>query len=523
VSGLRKWSRPALPVLVWLAVFGISLFRVHFLNDHFDRISRGRQILAHGDVPFADFRDPGYFLTLYVSAAAQAATGGGLLGEALVSSGAIATASALTFVLAQSASGSWIVALAAAALTVAVAPRYYDYDKALFYTLGLALCWRFVDSPTRGRLAAAGLTTGVAALFRYDNGLFLFVASVAAIVVRLFATPSRLVPALAMYIAGVTAVVLPAMVFIQSTAGVPEAARQIVAYARREGARSELFGMPKLSWDVTSLVFVFVVTTIPTALVVLGLRARRTVSPLTFSAAKIVAAAILAGCVSVFILREPLMARLGAAVPLGVVLAAWLIGCWLRPAYRPLTSVGYVAAVVLVLMAVAWPAVRFRRVRSAAVRLAAVSEQGSAIPRSYLPESGALGGLSAYLHACTPPDARVLVTWFAPEVFFFAERGFAGGMAVFLGNHWSSDADQRRTVEQLASQQVPLVVMQSASAAEMRLTFPRIATYLDETFRPAGASSFDDPRVGADGYQVLIRKDLGNPPADTTWGLPCPK
>ena len=516
------WPRPALPLLVWLAVFGISLFRVHFLNDHFDRISRGRQILAHGDVPFADFRDPGYFLTLYVSAAAQAATGGGLLGEALVSSGAIATASALTFVLAQSASGSWIVALAAAALTVVVAPRYYDYDKALFYTLGVALCWRFVDSPTHGRLAAAGFATGVAALFRYDNGLFLFVASVAAIFVRLFATPSRLVPALAMYIAAMTAAVLPAMLFIQSTAGLLEAARQIVAYARREGVRSELFSLPRLSWDVTSLVYVFVVVMIPAALVVLGVRARRTVSPLTFSSAKIVAAVLLTVCVSVFILREPLMARLGAAVPLGAVLAAWVIGCW-RPASRPLTSVGYAAAAVLIVMMVAWPAVRFRRVRSAAIRLAAVTEPGSAIPRAYLPESGALGGLSAYLHACTPADGRVLVTWFAPEVFFFAERGFAGGMAVFLGNHWSSDADQRRTVEQLASQQVPLVIMQSASAGEMRATFPRVATYLDETFRPAGASSFDDPRVGADGYRVLIRKDLGNPPADTRWGLPCPR
>jgi hypothetical protein len=517
------WPRPALPLLVWLAVFGVSLFRVHFLNDHFDRISRGRQILAYGDTPFADFRDPGYFLTLYVSAAAQAATGGGLLGEALVSSGAIATASALTFVLAESASGSWLIGLAAAMLTVTVAPRYYDYDKALFYTLGLACCWRFVDSPARDRLAAAGFVTGVAALFRYDNGLFLFVASVAAIAVRLFRTRPRLLPTLGMYVAGLTAAVLPAMLFIQATAGLPEAARQIVAYARREGARSELFSLPRLSWDVTSVVYLFVVAMIPAALVLLWLRARRAAGPLAFPEAKILAAVVLAACVSVFILREPLMARLGAAVPVGAVLAAWSIGGWRRPTSRALTSAGYVAAAALVLMAVAWPAVRFRRVRSAAVRLAAVADTGSAISRSYLPEGGALGGLSAYLHACTPADARVLVTWFAPEVFFFSERGFAGGMAVFLGNHWSSDDDQRRTVERLASQQVPLVILQSASAAEVRAIFPRLATYLDETFRPAGSGSFDDPRVGADGYLVLIRKDLGNPPADPRWGLPCPR
>ena len=31
----------------------------------------------------------------------------------------------------------------AAIFTVIVAPRYYDYDKALFYTVGLALAWRY--------------------------------------------------------------------------------------------------------------------------------------------------------------------------------------------------------------------------------------------------------------------------------------------------------------------------------------------------------------------------------------------
>src|SRR5262245_35960427 len=89
-TGARgRWKWLVAAAAVWLAMFSLLLLRISFLNDHFDRISRGRQILVHGDVPFADFRDPGYFLTLYVSAAAQWLTGGGLLGDAVVASAAI--------------------------------------------------------------------------------------------------------------------------------------------------------------------------------------------------------------------------------------------------------------------------------------------------------------------------------------------------------------------------------------------------------------------------------------------------
>jgi hypothetical protein len=81
-----RWRKLTLAALVFFAVAGWALINISFLNDHFDRLSRARQIVAYGDHPFADFRDPGYFLSLYVSAAAQAVTGGSLLGEALLTS-----------------------------------------------------------------------------------------------------------------------------------------------------------------------------------------------------------------------------------------------------------------------------------------------------------------------------------------------------------------------------------------------------------------------------------------------------
>jgi hypothetical protein len=136
------------------------------------------------------------------------------------------------------------------------------------------------------------------------------------------------------------------------------------------------------------------------------------------------------------------------------------------------------------------------------------SELRDSPPRTdYFPDEAALSGLAEYVRACTLPDSRVLLTWFAPEVYFFAGRGFAGGMTVFLGSHWSSGDDQRRTIEQLQSQSVPLVIVQTESEESFRSNFPLVAAYVDRTYRVAATTSFGDRRAGDAGYRVLIKAD----------------
>jgi hypothetical protein len=515
-------SRWILAGVLWLASFGLLLLRVAFLNDHFDRISRGRQIAAFGEHPFAGFRDPGYFLTLYASAAAQAISGGGLLGEALMTSAAIAGAAALTFWLAEAASGSRAIAVVAASLTLIVPPRYYDYDKVFFYMAGLAACWHWIDVPSRPRLAAAGVVTAVAGLFRYDNGLYLVAATLVAIVVRRRGSPSQCAADAATYLAAVGLTLTPALIFIHRSASLPEAARQIATYAAREGERSGLFKLPQLAGDLTSVVYVAIVGIVVAAVVLAGVRQRTAGGSLQFAAAKILAAATLLLCVIIFVLREPLGARLGAAVPVAAVIGAWIVGPR-RTAIAVLAGTACAAALAYGLTT------RGTRVFTAPARLvgrlAAVTSElrQTPVPIAYLPDQGALAGMAAYLRACTPPHARVLVTWFAPEVFFVSGRGFAGGMVVFLGDHWSSEQDQRRTIEQLGAQAVPLAIIQGESSEGFRATFPLVAAYLDAEYRAAGSTSFGDPRVGSDGYHVFIKRDLGDTATDARWRLPCPR
>ena len=122
-----------------------------------------------------------------------------------------------------------------------------------------------------------------------------------------------------------------------------------------------------------------------------------------------------------------------------------------------------------------------------------------------------------YVRACTPPGSRVLVSGFVPQLYFFAERGFAGGMPVFFGDHWSTVQDQEQTIEQLRREFVPLAIVDSGFFFDLRPggRFSRFGV------RTSWFSSFGNPRAPAGGYQVLLRRGVGSMPVDRRWGLLC--
>jgi len=169
--------------LVWLGAFWFSLVTLVFLNDHFGRISPARQIAIYGELPFRDYFDPGYFLTELATAALIPLLGDNLIREVLLTTTFIATGTLLVFLLARRLTGSVVVSIASAVMALLLLPRAYDYDKVLFYPLGLMLCWRYVDRPVAARLWACAAGLVVAALFRYDNGVFLGAAMAVTIVV----------------------------------------------------------------------------------------------------------------------------------------------------------------------------------------------------------------------------------------------------------------------------------------------------------------------------------------------------
>jgi 4-amino-4-deoxy-L-arabinose transferase-like glycosyltransferase len=178
-----RLPRLAFILVFWLGALTVSVSTYNIINDHFDRISRARQIARYGELPFRDFFDPGYFMTEFTSAGLQLLLGDSLLGEMLLNTVFIATGATLVFVVARRVSDSDLGGLAAALLALFAMPRAYDFDKVLFYPLGIFLCWRYVDRPGARRALelAAGITIG--ALFRYDTGIYTGLAAVVTMLV----------------------------------------------------------------------------------------------------------------------------------------------------------------------------------------------------------------------------------------------------------------------------------------------------------------------------------------------------
>ena len=144
------------------------------------------------------------------------------------------------------------------------------------------------------------------------------------------------------------------------------------------------------------------------------------------------------------------------------------------------------------------------------------------------PGSTGLRALTRYVLDCTAPSDRVLVTWLEPGVFYYAERGFAGGQ-VSLHRYKNSDAtgetgwhsspaDQRLTVERMLRQSVPVILGRRDMDEEFRQGFPLIYDYVRTRYRLAAESTFRDVQAG---FLVFVDSSL-EPYADhPDLGLPC--
>ena len=108
-------------------------------------------------------------------------------------------------------------------------------------------------------------------------------------------------------------------------------------------------------------------------------------------------------------------------------------------------------------------------------------------------------GLERYLHECTRPDDRILVTFFHPQLYVYAERGFAGGQWRYFSFH-NSPKEQSATMQKLARERVPVAIVRRSEWEGFRAEWGPLASYVEsryrqvETYRPEG----DDIEVWVD-------------------------
>src|SRR5205814_5821677 len=90
------------------------------------------------------------------------------------------------------------------------------------------------------------LTLVAAALYRYDNGVWLGLSALAGVSVLSWRDPRKSLGLVLPLVLSITALSVPALIFIETHGGVRNAADQVLAYAIREADRTRITSLPRL-------------------------------------------------------------------------------------------------------------------------------------------------------------------------------------------------------------------------------------------------------------------------------------
>lgn len=536
-------------------------------DDHFFYVVRGWQILF-GELPVRDFLDHGAPLHYYIAAAVQILFGRGTLSELAFSTTMLAAGAAATFLLATRASGSIAAGLAAAAVQVLLAPRFYNYPKIVVYAAAIPALWWFADRPSWGSRAVIAIVTVIAFLFRHDHGVYVAVATAALLVVSVEIPWRERLRQAIVYGALVIALVAPYLVFIQMNGGIGAYLRDAVAWTKRDRDREPLAwpGLSDQSGEMSSgelqgsLVFHTVAVVranrvawlyyaeLALPLVALGLLA---VSRDGFRPAwpravpKLSTVAVLGITLNAGFLRSPLEARLADPSVPHAVLLAWLLAAvgrllWSRASLRESirrwavpVRVGACLAILLLWLVVGVSVTADLRHRLETTSLTTIDDAleraavvADVVRREWQLETWMapadrpdLVTLSLYLATCTRPQDRIFVQPYMPQVLALARRGFAAGHADLRPGYFDAPEVQQVAVSRMMRQSVPVVLLSAGKdLADFRAGYPVVAAYFDEWYKVSGVRIFDERY----GVTLLTRKESPPAPLFEPLQWPCP-
>lgn len=96
------------------------------------------------------------------------------------------------------------------------------------------------------------------------------------------------------------------------------------------------------------------------------------------------------------------------------------------------------------------------------------------------------------------------MTFFAPELYVYAARGFAGGQWMYLAAFHNSPKQQSETLQKLAREHVPVAILRRSEWESFRAQWGQLVSYVEsryrrvETYRPEG----DDVEVWVDRSRI---------------------
>jgi hypothetical protein len=200
------------------------------------------------------------------------------------------------------------------------------------------------------------------------------------------------------------------------------------------------------------------------------------------------------------VLRHPIDSRLPDIGALLAIMGGWVIA---ESARRGVVSAATATTIVAVCLVNVWilgdVGARIKDTRVAdgpgamERTLEGVKQAGTAWPWERFWPAGELPVAVRYLNACTTRDDAVLLTWAAPEYYFFSRRRFGAGHALFLPpDAFTTEHDQERMLAQIRRERIPVVLINETRREEFAKAYPAVEHYVADQYMPAGQFDIRD-------------------------------
>ena len=513
-------------------LFRLALFH-DLSNDHYMHMAWAQQLLF-GQLPGRDFVDPGMPLQYALSALVQWMYPGPF-SEGVLSCAMLGLAAAATLVATVDLTGSIAVGIGAALCEIALEPRLYSYPKILVPAVALVLMQRYVRSvrpaeaglhvqpagvvrpaeaglhvqpaglhvqPARAAIVWMSAWTGIAVLFRHDLGVYAAAGFGAGMVAVHSNDLARMVRALAEYAVALIVLMLPYTIYVQWSEGLLEHLHAAVEFAKGE-AHQRFLTPPSFpfwsdprgfaAWNrIDAATFLFYALHLA-AVIAMILLARPRPAAKEQRPVAIAGVAMLLLYLTV-VLRHTIETRLPDVGALMVIMGGWLLAesfrraRWLTAAVAMLVAASLVNVWVLDDFGGRVMETRITEGPNAVVRtIESAKESGTTWPWDRYWPAGELRDAVRYLNSCTSRDDAVMLTWAAPEFYFFAQRRFAAGHALFLPpDAFTTVHDRERMLAQIHRERIPVVLINETRRAEFARAYPEIDRYITEGYAPAG-------------------------------------
>jgi len=543
---LRPSRVPLFAAAAGVLAFAFRLTILHDLsNDHYMHLAWAQQLLF-GELPGRDFVDPGMPLMYTLSAIVQHVWPGPF-SEGVLSCLLLGIAAAATFLVVTELTGSIPFGVAATLFEIVMEPRLYSYPKLLVPAGALLLIQHYLRRPSRPRLIALAAWTGVAVLLRHDLGVYAAAGIGSALVVASGTDWRRSRRAVAEYAVALVVLMLPYVLFVQWSEGIGEHLHEALEFAKGE-AHQRFIRPPSFpfwsesgstSWSrMDAAVFLFYAAH-ALAILCLVLLLRRSKEPSRRMAVEAAGFTMLVMYLLV-VLRHPIDSRIQDVAALLAVNAAWALAeSWQRAGARRATGVmqplvrrvvPLAVAAVLVAAGVinTWILVDVpNRVKETRVMegfntvkhtIETVKETGTVWPWARFWPAGEVPAAVRYLNACTTPDDALLTTWAAPEYYYFTQRRFGAGHALFLPpDAFTTAHDQARMLERIRNARIPVVLINESRNDEFARAYPEVERYIRDTYVPVAEFEIrDGSRVA-----IAIGRDFKATKAYGSEGWPC--